>query len=91
MLVEAQERAEREGKSDKSSAPPMSGWSAEVEAITTLTDKVSNLLYVTRVANGDKQVQQPKPMPRPTTALPKIRHQKRQEQHEKLAARLLGR
>jgi hypothetical protein len=90
MLVEAQERADREG-AKQSSAPPMSTWSAEVEALAVATDKLSNILYVLRATNGDKQSKPPKPIQRPETALPRIKAQKRQEKHEALAARLLGR
>lgn len=90
MLVKAQERAEREGK-EQSSAPPMSGWSPEVEALTNIADRVAGLGYILRAVNGDKQAQPPKPMPRPETALPSIKARRRQEQHDKLAARLLGR
>ena len=90
MMLEAQERAEREGK-HLSSAPPMSTWSAEVEALTALRDRVDSLIYVTRAANGDKTVKPPKPAQRPETALPRLKEKKRQEQHKKLAARLLRR
>lgn len=74
-----------------SSAPPMSTWSAEVEAITAVKDRIDSLIYVTRAANGDKTTKPPKPTPRPETALPRIQARKRQEQHKKLAARLLRR
>jgi len=90
MLVEAQERAEREGK-PMSKNPPMSTWSAEVESLTTISDKLSTLAYILRAVNGDKQAQQPKPSLRPATAMPSIQRKHRQEQHDKLAARLLGR
>lgn len=90
MMLDAQERAEREGK-PTTSAPPMSTWSPEVEALTALRDRVDSLIYVTRAANGDKQVKPPKPAERPDTMLPKLKAQKRREQHEKLTARLLGR
>lgn len=90
MLVQAQERAEREGKK-MSAAPPMSTWSAEVEALTTISDKISVLSYTLRAVNGDKQAQQPKPSLRPETKLASIKARHRQEQHVKLADRLLGR
>lgn len=90
QLVAAQERAEREGK-PMSKAPPMSTWSAEVEALTTIADKLSTVVYTLRVVNGDKQAQPPKPTLRPETAMPSIQRKHRQEQHNKLAARLLGR
>lgn len=90
MLVEAQERAEREGvKSDP--APPMSTWSAEVEALTAIEDKLASLIYITRAVGGDKQVQPPKPKLRPRTLIDKIKGRNRQKRHETLAARLLGR
>jgi hypothetical protein len=90
MLVKAQERAEREGK-QQSSAPPMATWSAEVEALHTVIDKVAGLGYIMRAVNGDKEAKPPKPMPRPETAMPTIKRRHRKEQHDKLAARLLGR
>lgn len=90
MLVAAQERAEREGKK-MSSAPPMSTWSAEVEALTTISDRISVLSYILKKVNGDKESQPPKPTPRPETKLASIKARHRQEQHVKLADRLLGR
>lgn len=90
MMVKAQEQAEREGK-PQSSAPPMSTWSTEVEKLTSIEDKLSSISYILRTVNGDKQAQPPKPSPRPETAMPSIKRHRRQEQHEKLAARLLGR
>jgi len=90
MLVEAQERAEAAGETSDP-APPMSSWSPVVEALTTLTDRVNSLIYITRAANGAKGEQPPKPMLRPTTAITSIKSKRRQERHDKLAARLLGR
>lgn len=90
MLVEAQERAEREGK-QQSAAPPMSLWSAEIEALTTIADKISTLNYIMRAVNGDKQSQPPKPALRPRTLLESIRAKRREKRHIKLADRLLGR
>jgi hypothetical protein len=90
MLVEAQERAEREGKA-QSSAPPMNTWSTEVEALTTVIDKLDSLIYITRAVGGDKTVQPPKPRLRPKTLLDKIKNRNRSQRHNKLADRLLGR
>lgn len=89
MLVQAQESAEREGKT--SSAPPMSTWSPEVEALARIEDKVASLLYVTRAVGGDKSGQPPKPSTRPRTLIDKIKGQRRLERHTSLADRLLGR
>jgi hypothetical protein len=90
MLVEAQERAEREGK-QQDSAPPMSSWTPEVDVLHTIADRLGGLGYLIRASNGDKQAKPPPALPRPKTALPKIKQQRRMEQHKKLAARLLGR
>lgn len=90
MLVEAQERAEAAGEKGDN-APPMSAWSPVVEAITTLTDRVNSLIYITRAANGAKGEQPPKPITRPTTAITSIKSKRRQQRHESLTARLLGR
>lgn len=89
-MVDAQERAKREGRKT-SSAPPMSTWSAEVEAMTTVADRLGSLIYIMRAANGDKSAKPLPPLVRPETLLPKIQHEKRKEQHIALADRLLGR
>lgn len=90
MLVEAQERAEREGtKSDP--APPMNTWSAEVEALTAIEDRLASLVYITRVVGGDKTAQPPKPKLRPRTLIDKIKTRNRAQRHKTLADRLLGR
>ena len=69
----------------------MSSWSPVVESLATLTDRVNSLIYVTRAANGAKGEQPPKPLMRPTTAITSIKSKRRQERHENLAAKLLGR
>jgi cobyrinic acid a,c-diamide synthase len=74
-----------------SSAPPMSTWSAEVEGLAVIADKLSVLGYILKKVNGDKESQPPKPSLRPETAMPTIKRRHRQEQHDKLTARLLGR
>lgn len=89
MLVEAQERAEHDGKT--SSGPPMSLWSAEIEALTSIEDKIASLIYVTRAIGGDKQVQPPKPHPRPRSLIDSIKTKRRAKRHRSLADRLLGR
>jgi hypothetical protein len=90
QMVAAQERAKREGK-PTTSAPPMSTWSAELEQLTTIADRLGSLIYLTRAANGDKSAKPMPPMPRPETLLPKLQHERRKEQHIALADRLLGR
>jgi hypothetical protein len=89
MLAAAQEKAKQAGESDSLPAPPMSSWSAEVEAITRLTDKVAYQTYVLKKVNNDKAAQPPKPEPRPQTLLPRILRKRRQERHQALADRLL--
>ena len=90
QMVEAQERAEREGK-QQSSAPPMSTWSAEVESLAQVVDKLAVVVYTLRAVNGDKTAKPPKPTQRPQTARPSIQRRRRQEQPPTLAARRLRR
>lgn len=90
MLVEAQERAESDGK-PTSNNPPMNIWSPEIEALASIEDRIEALIYVTRAANGDKTAKPPKPRPRPRTLIERIKGRHRQARHNALADRLLGR
>jgi hypothetical protein len=90
MLLEAQESAERDGVK-QSSSPPMHSWSAEMDMLATIADRVGGLGYILRAVNGDKKATPPPAVPRPETLLPKLKQEKRKQQHKRLAARLLGR
>ena len=90
MLVKAEDKAKSDGE-EKSSGPPMQSWSAEVEALAAISDRLERLIYVTRAVGGDKTAKPPKALPRPQSALPRIRARLRQAKHEGLAAKLLRR
>lgn len=91
MLAESMKSQEESGEKP-TGAPPQHHWTPEVQAITTLTDAVNQITYVTSAANGGKP-SPPKPMPRPLSplekALKRAQHERRQAAHESLVARLL--
>jgi hypothetical protein len=91
MLAESM-KAQAEGGEKPTGAPPQHHWTPEVQAITTLTDAVNQITYVTSAANGGKP-SPPKPMPRPLSPLEKAlkrnEFERRQAAHESLVARLL--
>lgn len=66
----------------------MSEFSAEVELLSTLCDRVAELTQVTVVlARGTPRTITP--MPRPVTAMARARHRARVERHRALVARVL--
>lgn len=90
----AQRGAATDAAEDKAAGPPLTSWTPEVAAITTLTDAVNSLRHaVIAVQVGDKAGQPPKPMPRPQTpfqlAMKRQEHQRRAAKHADLVARLL--
>ena len=87
--MEAQEKIKAQGGTAPK-GPPLSTWTAEAEMLTMVADRVGQLIYVLQAVNGGKS-KPPKPLPRPTTAMPAVSNKIRQERHEALADRLLGR
>lgn len=89
MLIKAQEEAKRRGHAPPPSGPAMRSWSPEVDALTKVLDAVNNLTFVTAKAGGSKTTKQPKPAPRPETAMERAKLRLRAERHAILRARML--
>lgn len=90
----AARQASGDAEEDKTSGPPLTSWTPEVAAITTLTDAVNSLRHaVIAVQVGNKAGDPPKPMPRPVTpfqiALKNAEYARKKAKHESLVARLL--
>lgn len=88
MLLKAQEQAAEAGTAPPK-GPPLSTWSPEMEMLTLAVDRIGSVAYILQAVNGGKG-KPPKPLPRPTTAMPAVTHKIRQQRHEALADRLLG-
>lgn len=65
-------------------------YSAEVEMLSALFDRVGELIRVTAATRGARG-KQPQLAPRPVNAVDRERRRLAQEKHQKLAARLLRR
>jgi hypothetical protein len=66
----------------------MSEWSAEAELLSTLVDRVAELIQANVAVRGGKPAQFA-PQPRPETALERVRAQERIRKHRALVARVL--
>ncbi len=62
-------------------------WSAEVEMLTALYDRVGELIQAVVASSGVKPRQVP-PGPRPTTAMDRVSTTSRRSKHEALVARV---
>jgi hypothetical protein len=83
MILEAQEK----GLVKTTSGPPLTHWTPEAERLDSLIDAVRTLIMATANAAGG-HLPQPKPTPRPTTALERVKHRQRMLKHEALVARV---
>jgi len=89
MILEARERAEKNGRpNDGPPAPSLAIWSPEVDRLTTIIDEL-RVLQQAYVGAGGGKAKPPKFMPRPETALESARLRRKQRQHEALSARLV--
>lgn len=89
MLVEAETQSKKDGTwREPSKHPSMTSWSPEVAAITAVTDAVNHLAYVFGKANGGSG-NPPKPLPRPTSVMEKVRLRTRAAAHAILVRRML--
>lgn len=73
---------------DKKSKRRMSEWSVEAELLSTVADRVAELIQATFAARGAKPGSF-SAAPRPETALEKVRDQERIRKHRVLVARVL--
>ncbi len=63
-------------------------WSVQVEVLSDIADLLTQLIHLTAAAHGAKPGR-PARMPRPVTALDRLRRRQRMERHRTLVARLL--
>lgn len=91
MIVEAERAAKARGEEPPTSAgPSMATWSPEVDKLVMLLDAVKENTYVTAKAASDKGIgSPPKPHPRPTSVLEKVRLRMRAQAHDILVRRML--
>lgn len=66
----------------------MREWSAEAELLSTIADRVAELIQATLAARGVKP-QPVRPVPRPENALERVRYRERVRRHRSLVARVL--
>ena len=66
----------------------MSDWSAEVEVLTAVLDRLGELVQAVAAVGGAKPKKVP-PAPRPVTAYERARGNRRAERHRSLVARVL--
>ncbi len=73
---------------DRPATRQMRDFSVEVEVLSVLTDRIGELIQAVAATKGAK----PKPlraMPRPATALQRLRARKRMRKHDSVVARML--
>ena len=66
----------------------MSEWSAEVELLTLIAERIAEHAQVSAVVGGGKARKIP-PLPRPGSAVDRVRQRRREQRHRSLVARLL--
>jgi hypothetical protein len=67
----------------------MNEWSVEVELLSSVLDRLGELISVSVVAAGAKKAPKVAPAPRPMTAIERIRQKRRWRRHESLVSRVL--
>jgi hypothetical protein len=90
-LADDEQLAERMlERPDPPPGPPtrrMREWSAEVELLSVVVDRLAELIQVVGATKGSK-ARSIRHQPRPVTAMQKLRARKRRAKHEALAARV---
>ncbi|TDC02278.1 hypothetical protein E1091_01125 [Micromonospora fluostatini] len=66
----------------------LADWSAELEMLTNLYDRMGELIRVVAMSAGSRPKRAP-PAPRPTTALDRVADRRNQARHDRLKAGLL--
>lgn len=83
---------DREDAEDEENRRPkrrMSEFSVEAELLSTLVDRVGELIQTVAVTRGAKR-RRIEPMPRPETALHRVRHRRAHNKHKYTVARVFG-
>jgi hypothetical protein len=84
MLLEAQEKAASEGGEKFAPGSPIHTWSPEVAILAVVVDKLSVLVEAQKQKPG-----QVMPYPRPKTAMDRVKHRRREQQHRSLVAQMV--
>lgn len=90
-LCDDEEMAEHLARQPESKSQPrrrMSEWSATVELLTAVLNRLSELIQAVAALGGAKPRKVPS-APYPVTALDRVRNRKRLEKHRSLVARVL--
>lgn len=89
MLIEAEDAAKKAGK-PLDRGPSVATWSPEVGVLTSILDALRENTYVTKAVATDKGGgKPPKPAPRPTNVLERVRLRMKQQRHDILVRRML--
>lgn len=75
-------------QSNRPAHPRMQDWSPELELLTSLYDRVGELVRVSVAATGSRP-KRLQPAPRPVTALDRARARRRKAQHQRLVTTML--
>jgi hypothetical protein len=64
-------------------------WTPEVAALTLIADRIATVVAAVFKAQGHKGVPDPKPLPRPRSAMDRVLIEERERAHKALSARVL--
>lgn len=88
MILEAQDRAEAEGRQFKTGAPSLATWSPELEALAGIADRLSALLEAQKT-KPKKPTRYARPKPLLERKRKERENKNRWKAHEKLVARVI--
>lgn len=72
----------------KPGPPPLGEWSAEVEKLTLIADRMGELIVAVHNTVAKKPAPKPRPLQRPVTARQRLERQRRQWKHDHVTAQL---
>lgn len=92
-VIAQKAEAEKSGKKPEDSGPPLTVWTPEYEAMTAIHDELRSLSWLVMNQKAKIPTKQPKPLPRPSTAitraLVKATAEHQQSKHDERVAMLL--
>ncbi|MFJ5156313.1 hypothetical protein ACIQCF_33095 [Streptomyces sp. NPDC088353] len=68
--------------------PPLRTWTAEVEKLTLIADRLNELITAVHNTVAKRPARSPRPLPRPETARDRVRRNQRRAKYEHLKAQL---
>lgn len=69
-------------------APPLQTWTAEVEKLTLIADRLGELITAVHNTVAKRPGRPPRPLPRPQTARDRVRRKQRRDRHNHLVSQL---